>query len=64
MVDLIDDISYKENDGLVTVLQSEFQADSLMAYRMQHGLTELIFSADSDMAAHVGRSCVGIKKGE
>jgi hypothetical protein len=46
----------------MTVVQSVFQADSTLAASINHNNAEIIFSADSDLAALLGDKCVAIKK--
>jgi hypothetical protein len=41
--------------------QALFQADSVMSYRMQNQLTDIIITSDSDQAALLGPECVSIK---
>jgi hypothetical protein len=45
----------------ITVVQAEFQADSLLAGSLNNKDADLVLSADSDLAALVGPKCFGIK---
>lgn len=49
-------------NGTINVLQAEFQADSLLAYRLNHGLSDIMICADSDQAALCGNRCFAIKQ--
>jgi hypothetical protein len=51
-----------EYKDLISVLQSEFQADSTLASLINTGDADIILSADSDLAALLGSRCVAIKK--
>lgn len=45
----------------IDVIQSEFQAHSTIAHRCFYRLSEIVFTADSDLAALCGCQCVAIK---
>lgn len=47
--------------GYILVVKSEFQADSVLAYRCVMGLSDIVFSSDSDLVALAGSCCLGIK---
>lgn len=47
--------------GKVAVLQAEFQADSVLAYRRANYISDVVFSSDTDLLAHAGPMCFGIK---
>jgi hypothetical protein len=49
------------SDVLITVIQSEFQADSTLAASNNNNESEMILSADSDLAALLGAKCISIK---
>jgi hypothetical protein len=50
------------NRGFVAVIQAEFQADAVLAHRAVNKLTDVIISADSDLAVLVGPSCCLVKQ--
>lgn len=43
--------------GKVSVLQAEYQADLLLAYRRVNYISDVEFSCDSDLLAHAGAMC-------
>lgn len=53
-----------ENGGYVqeNVLKAKFQADYVIARRVNEGKTDLIFSEDSDFVALLGNKCLLLKK--
>ena len=44
------------NNGIVqeSILQSKFQADSLITYRVLHGFSDFVISNDSDFVNYIG----------
>lgn len=48
-------------NGSITVLQAEFQADSLLAHRIVKNISDMVVSSDTDLLAHAGHKCLGIK---
>jgi hypothetical protein len=46
----------------LVVIQAEFQADSVIAYRMIHNISSLVLATDSDQAMHCGEACCCIKE--
>jgi hypothetical protein len=54
----------KEKDATIdlVVIQAEFQADSVIAYRTMQKLNDIVFMQDSDLAALCGKECVSIGK--
>jgi hypothetical protein len=46
----------------IEVIQSEFQADSTIAHRCFHRISEIVFTSDSNLAALCGCQCVAIKE--
>jgi hypothetical protein len=51
----------KLNVNQLSVVQAEFQADSVLAGSLFNHDADLVLTADSDMAALVGGNCYGIK---
>jgi hypothetical protein len=49
------------NISQIAVIQSEFQADSTLAASIVNGHSELVLTADTDLAVLVGERCLGIK---
>ena len=49
-------------NNLLSVVQSDFQADSTMAGAIANNDAEFILSADSDLAALLGYKCLSIEK--
>lgn len=50
-----------KKSGNVSVIQAEYQADSVLAYRRVNKFSDVVFSSDSDLLAHSGELCLGIK---
>lgn len=48
-------------DGCIEVIQAEYQADSVLAFRQVNKFSDVVFSSDSDLLAHCGPTCLGIK---
>ncbi len=48
----------------IIVMQAEFQADSVIAYRTMENLNDMTIMEDSDLAALCGKQCVSISKFE
>ena len=48
-------------NGKIVVLQSEFQADSTIASRMNHQENDIVLCSDSDMCVLTGEDCLCIK---
>jgi hypothetical protein len=48
----------------IIVMQAEFQADSVIAYRTMQTLNDMAIMEDSDLAALCGEQCVSISKFE
>ena len=48
----------------IIVMQAEFQADSVIAYRTMENLNDITIMEDSDLAALCGKQCVSISKFE
>ena len=48
----------------IIVMQAEFQADSVIAYRTMVNLNDITIMEDSDLAALCGKQCVSISKFE
>jgi hypothetical protein len=58
---LLSDDMIGESGGYMTCYQAKYQADSAIAYRAIHGISDVVLMNDSDLAAHVGNHCLGIK---
>jgi hypothetical protein len=58
-----EEISKIENIGdRITVVQAEYQADSILAGAIENRTADMVLSADSDMAVLLGEKCFSIKK--
>ena len=51
-----------ESFGTINVVQTVFQAYSLLAYRCVRGLSDMMFANDSDQAALCGKECCSVKE--
>jgi hypothetical protein len=47
--------------GKLFVIQAEFQADAVLAYRLVNKISDIALCADSDLASLAGEECVSIK---
>jgi hypothetical protein len=47
--------------SMLSAVQAEFQADSVLAWAVLNGEADIILSADSDLAASLGGRCLSIK---
>lgn len=47
--------------GTIEIFQAEYQADSVLAFRRVNNISDIVFSSDSDLLAHAGSMCLGIK---
>ena len=56
-------IADRKSGGYVSrqIIKAEFEADYIMAYRYRKGLSNLVYSTDSDMSALCGPSCISIR---
>jgi hypothetical protein len=52
---------YGGNDGSITAVQAEFQADSVIASRTIKRYNDIVLCSDSDQAALCGHRCLSIK---
>ena len=50
------------NNNQLTIMQAEFQADMVIAYRTVKHLNHIVFSSDSDQGIHCGSECICIKE--
>ena len=52
----------RESGGYVSrnLIKAEFEADYMIAYRFRNGLSDIIYSTDSDMSALCGVDCISI----
>ena len=60
----VDGIPQKElgnQNGKLMVIQAEYQADSVIAYRLINKISDISFCIDSDIAALTGIDCCSIK---
>ena len=45
----------------VNIIQAEFEADYIISYRFRHNLSDCVYSADGDMSALCGPTCISIR---
>ena len=58
----LDDELIGEKGGSITVCQAIFQADSVIASRCNKRISDLVLGSDTDLSAHCGSLCLGIKE--
>ena len=53
----------RQSGGFVRkdVIKSEFEADYLLAYRFRQGMSDLVYSTDSDLSALGGTTCLSVR---
>ena len=53
----------RQSGGFVRreIIKAEFEADYLLAYRFRQGLSDLVYSTDSDLSALGGTACLSIR---
>jgi hypothetical protein len=61
-VEELDKATYEVHGATLNVIQAEFQADSVLAYRCNTGLSDMCLCSDSDIASLCGSNCFSIKK--
>lgn len=50
-----------DRGGVMTVCQAKYQADSVLAYRCNAGINDVVLGNDTDLAVHCGKKCFAIK---
>ena len=61
IISSLDDELIGENGGSLTVCQAKYQADSVIASRCNKRISDLVLGTDTDLSAHCGSLCLGIK---
>jgi hypothetical protein len=62
LIATFDDEMLGANGGGIMVCQAKYQADSVIAHRCYKGISDVVLGNDSDLAAHCGEKCLGIKQ--
>jgi hypothetical protein len=52
---------YGNQNGRIYVIKAEFQADSVISYRLVNKISDMALCNDSDLAMYAGKYCISIK---